>query len=60
MFLDIAANVDGVVWPMHYADIRLKNPEKKFKPGQVVKARVSSPTFFDIASFAKSDILSLF
>ena len=41
MFLDISGNVDGVVWPMHYADIRLKHPEKKFKPGQVVKARVS-------------------
>jgi len=40
MFLDISGNVDGVVWPMHYADIRLKHPEKKFKPGQVVKARV--------------------
>ncbi|GAA5904744.1 Rrp5p [Sporobolomyces salmoneus] len=42
IFLDIAGNVDGVVWPMHYADIRLKHPEKKFKPGQVVKARIFS------------------
>ncbi|GAA5993423.1 hypothetical protein JCM5350_006876 [Sporobolomyces pararoseus] len=42
MFLDISGNVDGVVWPMHYADIRLKHPEKKFKPGQVVKARIFS------------------
>ncbi|GAA6018426.1 hypothetical protein JCM11491_006993 [Sporobolomyces phaffii] len=42
MFLDIGGNVDGVVWPMHYADIRLKHPEKKFKPGQAVKARIFS------------------
>ncbi|GAA5875823.1 hypothetical protein JCM1840_003525 [Sporobolomyces johnsonii] len=42
LFVDIAGNVDGVVWPLHYADIRLKHPEKKFKPGQVVKARIFS------------------
>ncbi|GAA5941768.1 Rrp5p [Sporobolomyces koalae] len=42
IFLDVSGNVDGVVWPMHYADIRLKHPEKKFKPGQAVKARIMS------------------
>ncbi|GJN89500.1 hypothetical protein Rhopal_002487-T1 [Rhodotorula paludigena] len=42
LFVNIGGNVDGVVWPLHYADIRLKHPEKKFKPGQTVKARVYS------------------
>ncbi|GAA5868775.1 hypothetical protein JCM3774_003888 [Rhodotorula dairenensis] len=40
LFISMGGNVDGVVWPLHYADIRLKHPEKKFKPGQAVKARV--------------------
>ncbi|GAA5947174.1 hypothetical protein JCM10213_001449 [Rhodosporidiobolus nylandii] len=42
LFVSISGNVDGVVWPLHYADIRLKHPEKKFKPGQTVKARIFS------------------
>ncbi|GAA5925984.1 hypothetical protein JCM3775_005168 [Rhodotorula graminis] len=42
LFVSIGGNVDGVVWPLHYADIRLKHPEKKFKPGQAVKARIFS------------------
>ncbi|EGU12983.1 U3 snoRNP-associated protein Rrp5 [Rhodotorula toruloides ATCC 204091] len=42
LFVSIGGSVDGVVWPLHYADIRLKHPEKKFKPGQAVKARVFS------------------
>ncbi|BGP47503.1 rRNA bioproteinsis protein rrp5 [Rhodotorula kratochvilovae] len=42
LFVSIGGNVDGVVWPLHYADIRLKHPEKKFKPGQSVKARIYS------------------
>ncbi|GAA6057842.1 hypothetical protein JCM3770_000609 [Rhodotorula araucariae] len=42
LFVSIGGNVDGVVWPLHYADIRLKHPEKKFKPGQTVKARIYS------------------
>mgnify|MGYP002718876203 CR=1 FL=1 len=29
-----------MVWPTHYADIRLKHPEKRFKVGNSVKARV--------------------
>ncbi|GAA5859805.1 hypothetical protein JCM8547_007035 [Rhodosporidiobolus lusitaniae] len=44
MFVSISGSVDGVVWPTHYADIRLKqqSAEKKFKPGQAVKARIFS------------------
>ncbi|SCV70668.1 BQ2448_3430 [Microbotryum intermedium] len=40
LFVSISGNVDGVVWPLHYADIRLRNPERKFKPGASVKARI--------------------
>jgi rRNA biogenesis protein RRP5 len=40
LFIDVAGSVDGVVWPNHYADIRLKHPEKRFKVGSSVKARV--------------------
>lgn len=40
LFVSISGNVDGVVWPVHYADIKLKHPEKKFKVGASVKARV--------------------
>ncbi|KAK4705134.1 rRNA biogenesis protein RRP5, partial [Phenoliferia sp. Uapishka_3] len=42
LFVSISGNVDGVVWPMHYADIKLKHPEKKFKVGASVKARIYS------------------
>ncbi|BEI83321.1 hypothetical protein CcaverHIS002_0311890 [Cutaneotrichosporon cavernicola] len=40
LFVNVQGSVDGVVWPLHYADIRLKHPEKRFKPGTSVKARV--------------------
>ena len=40
MFIDIHGSVDGVVWPLHYADIRLKHPEKRFKVDATVRARV--------------------
>ncbi len=40
MFVSISGNVDGVVWPNHYADIALKHPQKRFKPGGSIKCRV--------------------
>ena len=40
MFVIISGSVHGVVWPSHYADINLKHPEKRFKVGGNVKARV--------------------
>lgn len=40
LFVSINGNVDGMVWPMHFADIRLKHPERRFKPGVAIKARV--------------------
>lgn len=40
LFVNIHGNVDGVVWALHYADIRLKHPEKRFKVGATVRCRV--------------------
>ncbi|KAF7306752.1 hypothetical protein MIND_00466900 [Mycena indigotica] len=40
LFVSISGNVDGVVWPNHYADIALKHPAKRFKPGSSIKCRV--------------------
>ncbi|EIW64233.1 uncharacterized protein TRAVEDRAFT_138819 [Trametes versicolor FP-101664 SS1] len=40
LFVSISGNVDGVIWPNHYADIVLKHPQKRFKPGGSIKCRV--------------------
>lgn len=40
LFVSISGNVDGVIWPVHYADIPLKHPSKKFKAGGRIKCRV--------------------
>ncbi|KAI5448963.1 rRNA biogenesis protein rrp5 [Naganishia albida] len=40
IFINVSGSVDGVVWPLHYADIQLKHPEKRFKAGNTVKCRV--------------------
>lgn len=40
LFVEISGNVDGVIWPNHYADIILKHPQKRFKPGASIKCRV--------------------
>lgn len=40
LFVSISGIVHAVVWPNHYADIRLKHPERKFKPGNSIKCRV--------------------
>ncbi|KAI0720020.1 U3 snoRNP-associated protein Rrp5 [Cerioporus squamosus] len=40
LFVSISGNVDGVIWPNHYADITLKHPQKRFKPGGSIKCRV--------------------
>ena len=41
LFVSISGNVDGVIWPNHFADIALKHPQKRFKPGSSLKCRVS-------------------
>ncbi|KZT75076.1 hypothetical protein DAEQUDRAFT_807332 [Daedalea quercina L-15889] len=40
LFVSISGTVDGVIWPNHYADISLKHPQKRFKPGGSIKCRV--------------------
>lgn len=42
LFVNIGGNVAGVVWPVHYSDIKLKHPERRFKAGAAIKARVFS------------------
>lgn len=41
LFVSISSNVDGVVWPNHFADVPLKHPARKFKVGGNIKCRVS-------------------
>jgi rRNA biogenesis protein RRP5 len=45
LFITLSGNVDGVVWPNHYADIALKHPAKRFKAGGSLKCRVSLSHF---------------
>ncbi|KAI0706125.1 hypothetical protein BC835DRAFT_1260450 [Cytidiella melzeri] len=40
LFVSISGNVDGVIWPTHYAEIALKHPQKRFKPGGSIKCRI--------------------
>jgi rRNA biogenesis protein RRP5 len=40
LFVSLSGNVDGVIWPNHYADISLKHPGKRFKAGISIKCRV--------------------
>ncbi|KAI0314775.1 nucleic acid-binding protein [Amylostereum chailletii] len=40
LFVSISGSVDGVIFPNHYADITLKHPQKRFKPGGSIKCRV--------------------
>ncbi|KAJ6601242.1 hypothetical protein DFH09DRAFT_1271035 [Mycena vulgaris] len=40
LFVWMYGNVDGVVWPDHYADISLKHPAKRFKASANIKCRV--------------------
>ncbi|KAG6817708.1 hypothetical protein H0H87_004499 [Tephrocybe sp. NHM501043] len=40
LFVSLSGNIDGVVWPNHYADIALKHPSKRFKVGASIKCRV--------------------
>jgi rRNA biogenesis protein RRP5 len=40
LFVTISGGIDCVVWPNHYADIALKHPARRFKPGAAIKCRV--------------------
>lgn len=41
LFVSLSDNIDGIIWPSHYADIALKHPAKRFKIGGNIKCRVS-------------------
>ena len=47
LFVSLSGSVDGVVWPIHFADIPLKHPQKRFKPGGSIKCRVRKCFFID-------------
>ncbi|KAF5352778.1 hypothetical protein D9756_006044 [Leucocoprinus leucothites] len=59
LFVTLSGNIDGVVWPNHYADIRLKHPGKRFKVGASIKCRVLlvDPERKRIALTAKKTLL---
>ncbi|WFD29443.1 rRNA biogenesis protein rrp5 [Malassezia sp. CBS 17886] len=40
IFVQLHGNVDGVVFPMHFSDVHLKHPEKKYKPNLEVPAKI--------------------
>lgn len=40
LFVSISGDVDGIIWPNHYADISLKHPSRRFKAGGSIKCRV--------------------
>ncbi|TIB10065.1 hypothetical protein E3P89_02978 [Wallemia ichthyophaga] len=42
MFVSISGSVDAIVWPVHYSDVKLKHPEKKYRPDMKVKTRILS------------------
>lgn len=46
LFVALSGNIDGVIWPNHYADIQLKHPAKRFKIGATIKCRVCCHTCF--------------
>lgn len=41
MLVSLSDHIKGLCPRMHFADINLQHPEKKFKKGKVVKCRVS-------------------
>ena len=59
LFVSLNGNVDGIIWPTHYADIALKHPQKRFKQGSSIKCRVRvvlyhTLTLYDVICFAGS------
>ncbi|RXW22586.1 hypothetical protein EST38_g3267 [Candolleomyces aberdarensis] len=59
LFVSLPGNIDAVVWPNHFADIRLKHPAKRFKPGANIKCKVLvvDPERKRIALTAKKTLL---
>ncbi|KIY51212.1 nucleic acid-binding protein [Fistulina hepatica ATCC 64428] len=40
LFVSIEDALDGIIRPIHFSDVALKHPEKKFKVGATIKCRV--------------------
>lgn len=40
LFVNLSGKIDAVIWPNHFADIRLKQPTRRFKPGASIKCKV--------------------
>jgi rRNA biogenesis protein RRP5 len=40
LFVSMSGSVDGIIFPNHYADITLKQPQRRFKAGASIKCRV--------------------
>lgn len=40
LFVKLPGNIDAVVWPNHFADIKLKHPGRRFKPESTLKCKV--------------------
>lgn len=47
MFMSISENLDAVIWPNHFADISLRQPQKRFKEGSLLKCKVSLRKLLD-------------
>ena len=60
LFVSISGNVDAVIWPNHYADITLKHPQKRFKPGGSIKCRVHLlPISFEVKADTGFQVLAV-
>lgn len=40
LFVNLTGKIDAVIWPNHFADIKLKQPARRFKPGASIKCKV--------------------
>lgn len=56
LFVSISGNVDGVIWPVHYADIPLKHPSKKFKVGGSINCRVCATSVISFHVYSSTPI----
>lgn len=52
MRVALSDKLTGIVPPIHYSDIVLKHPERKFEEGKSVKARVSFTCACDMMTSA--------
>ncbi|TFK30827.1 U3 snoRNP-associated protein Rrp5 [Coprinopsis marcescibilis] len=59
IFVSLSGNIDGVIWPNHFADIKLKHPTRRFKAGNSIKCKVLvvDPERKRIALSAKKTLL---